>query len=749
MNLFNKIEKILPEVQYPQRYIGNEIGIIHKKNSRIKIAFGFPDLYELGMSNLAIKIFYDLFAKEKEIAFERTFLPGRDMISKMAENSIPLFTLESFDPVDTYDVFGITFPSELLYINGLRMIELSNIPLYRKSRGEDSPLLIAGGPTLSNPIPLFPFFDIIFVGEAEFGFKKIIDLYNKYGRSEDFFKRISSIDGVIVPKNYKNIEKQGFNFPIGNVIKIGKWSNFSKTPPIDEVLIPLTRIGEARYEVELMRGCTQGCRFCSAGSYYRPHRERDVNKILSRIKKQIRNKATKSISLLSLSTGDYSQLKSLVKGLLLLNEDIKISLPSLRLDSLESEIVEQLGKRKITSLTFALEAGSERLRKVINKKITEADLFKMLARIKDKSWRTVKFYFMIGLPTETDEDIVEIINLIDRVRKVLTNRFQINVTVSIFAPKPDTPFENCDLITYDDYRRRISILKAGIHWKNVKIRYPFYFSSLMETVFARGDLNISKLLVDLLNKDNWYSEIADIAGQNNFERYLKNFKMDYWCGIVNITNKEFLKIEYEKALSGDETEDCFMGKCTNCGICNKALQPQKSIPLKTLPIRKQIDRKTTYRYLIRFKKIGLMRFISHNDLLYIVVRLLEMSGLEIIRKKGFARNEKLTSYGAIPIGIESMGEYIYLELHNRFSKGRMERFNVISPNGLDLIEAKNVQAKPISKAVKYQYIVNGKKKIIEINKKDGNFPSIKKTLLALENKEISISKIKKLDILFE
>ena len=750
-----EILDLLKNIEYPQRYIGNEFGINKNLSGNINIAFGFPDTYELGISNLAVKIFYDIFSRDTEVNFERFYFPWFDMIEKLENKNIPLFTLENFRFVKDFDIVGLTFPSELLFINGLKMLELAHIPTKRTLRDKDNPLLIAGGPGISNPVPLIPYFDILFLGEGEDGFKDIVENYKKYGKTADFYKSIENIPGVLISKNYHLNKKNNFEIYAGKQVEFAHWKDFSGSRVVKPLLEPLTQIGETRYAVEIMRGCTNGCRFCLAGMLYRPNRERDVNKIISSIENAKNNYGIDEVSLLSLSSGDYSQIEPLITTISQKFEDLRISLPSLRLDSLSQNTIDLLGKRKMTSLTFALEAGSERLRRIINKRITNEILFNTLEKIKGLSWRRIKLYFMLGHPTESDDDILEMIELIKKIRAFLGKKFTIGITISIFSPKPNTPFELKDFISKDDYERRISMIYSEIRFKNIHINFSDYHLSLLETLIDRGDENVGNLLFTLV-KNNIFNvywkefknkeKMFNIIDNFPYKKYLFNFKTPFWHDITHLIDNSYIKADEKRSEKEIEIDDCKKGKCYACGICNEKNKNEKSPQLSSHweYIENTEGNIEPKFYLLRFTKKDLMRYVSHNDLLYITVKLLKIAGIKIIMKQGFSRRPKISVFHALSLGIESEAEYFFVEVANCINKKVVESINKNAPVGFKLISFKKLTSKPRAEKLIFEY----DKKEITLSSEKGNFPSIK-GYFKEKNINIDYNNLIKKEIIFE
>ncbi len=596
------IEKFLLDVQKPARYIGGEMGSIVKDfdKASCKVAFCFPDTYEIGMSHLGMKILYHMINEREDSLCERVFAPWIDMEEKMRSHNIPLYSLENKKAVSDFDLVGFTLQYEMCYTNVLNMLDLANIPLLSKER-TDGPFVCVGGPCSYNSEPLADFVDFVMLGEGEEIFNEVIDQYiewkNNGEERETFLERIAKLDGIYVPKYYDVTYHAD-----GTVEKIAKNRAFAADRPQKRIIhdmskayypetlvVPFTEIVHDRIMLEIFRGCTRGCRFCQAGMIYRPVREKSVDRITELAEKLIKNTGYDEISLSSLSTSDYSRLEEMMTRLLEVTQEKKVSLslPSLRVDNFSMDLMKKVQAVRKTGLTFAPEAGTQRLRDVINKGVTENDLMNSSALAFSNGWNTVKLYFMMGLPSETMEDVMGIGELAEKVvdcyyncvPKSKNRGVKVTVSTSVFVPKPFTPFqwdpqEEIASVVEKQQNLKHSIRKRQIvyNWHESKVSY-------LEAVFARGDRKLCKVLLKAHEMgckfDGWDETFS-------FERWLDVFKAcgvdpDFyatrkrefdeilpWSHIDVGVSEAFLKREREKAEQGITTPDCRKG-CTGCG----------------------------------------------------------------------------------------------------------------------------------------------------------------------------------------
>ncbi|NLY43663.1 MAG: TIGR03960 family B12-binding radical SAM protein [Clostridiaceae bacterium] len=596
-------DRILSTVQKPTRYIGNEWNSVHKDPNQVDVrfAFCFPDVYEVGMSHLGMKILYHMLNDREDVYCERVFAPWGDMEEQMRQNNIPLFALESRDAVTKFDFMGFTLQYEMSYSNVVNMIDLAGIPLLSAEREENHPFVCAGGPCAYNPEPLAEIIDFFILGEGEEILNEVIDVYKQWKRDKgtrlDFLDRVSQIKGVYVPRFYsfeynedgtiKRMTKAAEKYPDKILKRIIKDLDNSYFP--EKIIVPYMEIVHDRIMLEIFRGCTRGCRFCQAGMIYRPVRERTPERLVKIAKALQKSTGYEEISLASLSTSDYSALEKLTRELVELTEKQKtsLSLPSLRIDSFSLDLMEKVQRVRKSGLTFAPEAGTQRLRDVINKGVTEEDLIKSVTLAFEGGWNNVKLYFMIGLPTETMEDIEGIASLAEKVvdayykvpKEKRAKGLTVTVSTSSFVPKAFTPFQWQAQNTIELLQEKQAYLKSRIKSKHIKYNWHESKVSFLEGVFARGDRKLSRVLIEAhkkgckfdgwneyFNFDKWMQAFKDCGVDPYFytSRERKYDEILPWDHIDVGVTKKFLIKEAEKALRGEVTPHCRQG-CIGCG----------------------------------------------------------------------------------------------------------------------------------------------------------------------------------------
>ena len=600
-------DDILLKIEKPARYIGNEVNSVMKDKSKIDIRFAmcFPDVYEIGMSHLGIQILYDMFNRREDVWCERVYSPWTDLDKVMREENIPLFALESQDPIKDFDFLGITIQYEMCYTNILQVLDLSQIPLKAKDRTEEHPIVIGGGPCTYNPEPLADFFDLFYIGEGETVYDELLNAYkgNKKngGSRKDFLEMAAQIEGIYVPAFYDvfyNEDGTLAYFVPNNPnakekIKKQLVMDMTSASYPEAPVVPFIKVTQDRVVLEIQRGCIRGCRFCQAGMLYRPTREKDVEILKDYANKMLKNTGHEEISLSSLSSSDYSQLKELVTYLIeeFKEKGINISLPSLRIDAFSLDVMEKVQDIRKSSLTFAPEAGSQRMRNVINKGLTEEDILDGAGQAFEGGWNKVKLYFMLGLPTETEEDMKEIAVLADKVARRYyeipkdqrNGKCQITASSSFFIPKPFTPFQWARMYDNTEYIARAAIVKHAfndqLNRKSLKYNWHDAEVTVLEGVFARGDRKCGAVIEeayrlgalydswsDCFDNDIWMKAFEntglEIAFYNNRER--DKDELFPWDFIDIGVTKAFLRREWDRAMNGEVTPNCRM-QCSGCG----------------------------------------------------------------------------------------------------------------------------------------------------------------------------------------
>lgn len=601
-------DEILLSVQQPARYIGNEMNAVVKDPNRVAIRFAmcFPDVYEIGMSHLGMQILYDMFNHREDVYCERVFSPWIDLDQQMRQQQIPLFALESQDPVRDFDFLGFTIQYEMCYTNILQVLDLSGIPLHAKERGEQDPLVIGGGPCAYNPEPLAPFFDLFYIGEGETQYDVLFDLYKKIRTSNksrwDFLKEAAQIPGIYVPAFYDvsyhedgtiasfQPNQEGIPQSVTKELVV----NLDDAPYIENPIVPFIKVTQDRVVLEIQRGCIRGCRFCQAGNIYRPLREHSLEYLKKYAYQMLNRTGHEEISLSSLSSSDYTHLKELVTFLIeeFHGKGVNISLPSLRIDAFSLDVMSKVQDVKKSSLTFAPEAGTQRLRDVINKGLTEEVILKGAAEAFRGGWNRVKLYFMLGLPTETPKDIEGIALLSEKVAETFYDevpkenrhgRVQVTASSSFFVPKPFTPFQWARMCTREEFLQRAYAVKDKFkEMKNKKsLKYSYHDAdvTILEGVLARGDRKVAAVIEEAYHKgalyDSWSEYFRNEIWMQAFEdcgvdidfyttRERKPDELFPWDFIDAGVTKDFLLREWQNAICEKETPNC-RKRCSGCG----------------------------------------------------------------------------------------------------------------------------------------------------------------------------------------
>ena len=696
-------QDILALVQTPTRYVGNEINAVKKDLEQVDLTFAlvFPDLYEIGTSHFGLQILYSILNSHENIAAERFFSPAPDMEAYLVGKKIPCLSMESQKELNSFDIIGISLLYELNFTNILTLLSLSRIPFYSEQREDSFPLIIGGGPCAFNPEPLADFFDAFVIGDGE---DVIVQISNQViefkkqgdGKKKTLLKLLSKIDGVYVPSFFEPAyDENGIQmltpiFEDYQKVKRAFLPSLTKENFPTSPIIPFAKPVHDRLRLEIARGCSRGCRFCQAGMIYRPVRERSLEDLIEITQESLKTTGYSDISLLSLSTGDYSNLAQLMSQLLDLGQGHcnAISLPSIRAEKLTPELMNIIKKVRKTGFTIAPESGSQRLRDIINKNLTEKSIVATVENALNLGWKNIKLYFMMGLPFETSEDIEAICSLSKRLASSYAKgKKAINVSAATFIPKAHTPFQRCAQISLDETKEKLQYLKDNLRHRKVKLKWQSPEMSMVEGVWARGDRKLSQLLVKAFENgcrlDGWTDKFDFSLWQKAFEetgidplfyttRQRNGEEALPWDIIDSGVLPEFLKEEFQKAKEKSLTPDCRENDCTGCGVCDfKKIKPVLhdilSDPSKIDPentdVLKRLPDDSFKKFEITFSKLGTARFFGHLELATIVQRAVKRAGLNAKYSQGFNPSMRLSFENALPVGMESEEEafFIYLE----------------------------------------------------------------------------------------
>jgi radical SAM family uncharacterized protein/radical SAM-linked protein len=709
------LKELLPLVSKPVRYLGQEIHSIKKDPAEIRLRFclAFPDVYEVGMSHLGIQILYSIINSKKGVACERVFAPWIDMEEVLREKEIPLSSLESSTPLIQFDILGFSLQYELCFTNVLNMLDLSAIPFFSKDRDDRFPLVIAGGPSAFNPAPIADFFDAFVIGDGEDIVLELCDLALEWKEArkskEDLLKSLSQLEGVYVPSLHTE----------GQKVRKRLVSDLDRVPFPTCPIVPYMRVIHDRLSVEIARGCKRGCRFCQAGFVHRPYRERSPGALQKILGASLDRTGYEEVSFLSLSAGDYSSIGPLLSHLMdqFESKKVAVSFPSLRIESVVGNLAEEVKRVRKTGFTIAPEAGTTRLRKVLNKEIDENVLFQGLTDLFSKGWKNIKLYFMMGLPTEEEEDLRGIIDLSKKIlflgerQKIHPN---VNVSISTFVPKPHTPFQWESQIPLAEMKENLRFLRAESKQHSLSVKWQDPFLSLLEGIFSRGDRHLSRVLVEAhrlrCRFDGWSDQCKESLWKEAFEKEglameilpkRKGFEEPLpWSFIETGVEPAFLQEECQKALKEQISPPCGGRDCQRCGVCDgKTIQVKEGrlTEIESLKqkgrtgVQKRRDKK---KVRIRFTKKGEMRFLSHLELAHLFYRASKRADLPLIHTEGFHPMPRIVFATALPVGLESLMETVDMELEGQMTPLEVkERLRPLLPQGIEILEAEEV---PIS-----------------------------------------------------
>ena len=710
----------LSRVQRPSRYLGGEINAVLKdpRAVALRLALLFPDLYEVGMSHLGLGLLYGILNREDTIWAERAYAPAPDLEAELRRQGRPLTSLESGTPLSQFDLLGVSLQYELGYTNFLNMLELGGVPLLAAERGPGDPVVVAGGPTCFNPEPVAPFLDAVVLGDGE---EVVLELAavvaawkQSRGSRRELWQALEELDGVYVPALFEmEFDEQGQLREINSrgrrtVIHKRVLDDLNRIAVSPRALVPYCQIVHDRLNIEIARGCTRGCRYCQAGMIYRPVRERQAADLLDWTETALAATGYEELSLLTLSAGDYASLTWLITSLMdrLEGKQVAVSLPSLRADTLTPEILEQLKRVRRTGLTLAPEAGTDRLRRVINKNLPEEVILASARQAFAAGWNLLKLYFMLGLPTETPADREAIPPLARQILQTSSRRAQLHVSLGSFIPKSHTPFQWERQAGLEECRGFLHEVKDGLRHRQIQAKWNSAAQTWLEGVFSRGDRRLAPVLLaahrlgcrldawsEHLRLETWRQAFQETGVDPDF--YLRERDPDEvlpWDHLDSGVSRAFLLAERDRAFQGLETPDCRRDGCQDCGVCDHDridLRLDRPPAVRPAPAsRRGPAPPQPVRYRLTYAKLEQARWLGHLELVGAFYRSLRRSGLPLVFSDGFHPLPRVSFHGALPVGVESLAETLDVELAEILAPAALvDALNRVLPPGIKIVEA--------------------------------------------------------------
>ncbi|MHB8909523.1 MAG: TIGR03960 family B12-binding radical SAM protein [Syntrophales bacterium] len=712
-------DELFLAVEKPSRYTGGEVNAVRKEDGacRLRFALAFPDAYEVGMSHLGLQILYAVLNGLPEVSCERCYAPWPDMESQLRRRSLPLCSLESQRPLSAFDIVGFSLQYELSYTNVLMMLELGGIPIRREGRGECDPLVIAGGPSAFNPAPMSAFIDAFVIGEGEEAVGEIaaavMAIRSRGGRRREQIEALAAINGVYVPAIHAGSERIRKRV----ITDLDAW----RLPSCP--IVPLMKTIHDRVTLEIARGCTRGCRFCQAGMVWRPVRERTPAVLEEMAEAMLRATGHNEISLLSLSSGDYTLIEPLLTALMdrYYARRVALALPSLRAETLTPKLIEGIRRVRKTSFTLAPEAGTQRLRDIINKGNTEEELLATTERVFAAGWKAVKLYFMLGLPGEREEDLEGIAEMAHKALRTAKNRGQVTVSLSTFVPKPHTPFQWQRQIGIEETAARQEFFRQRLRNRNISIKWHDARMSLLEGILSRGGEETGELIETAFRLGCRFDGWSDRFRFEIWEEALRRTGIDRtaslrerhlaelfpWERIDAGVSREFLLAEAGRAQKGEPTPDCRTGACSQCGACDHRIvrvitaPPDSPVGTAVSPTpERQEGSGVEKTFRLRFTKRGPARFLSHMELSSALTRSMLLGGISFVYSQGFHPHPKISFAGATAVGMESAGEFADIRIQDPWEELTCltERINGALPSGMMITAMRELPPRAFSLA---------------------------------------------------